>query len=183
MGGFFVDVELEAGHVRLGVYEVDVGLEVDEAFGLGDLLDADVEVVECIFEDVLSAGVVYLFASAFVYFVVFVEGEVEFLVEFADVLTLVGILIYNFVLNLEPDLFVRLLDLELLPLFVVDLELALDQVFGIFLADVPVLGQQVDVLGLQIQVQVLDFVEPESADLEVFGELLDFLALEAQVVD
>ena len=100
MGGFFVDIELEAGHVRLGVYEVDVGLEVDEAFGFGDLLDADVEVVECIFEDVLSAGVVYLFASAFVYFVVFVEGEVEFLVEFADVLTLVGILIYNFVLNL-----------------------------------------------------------------------------------
>ena len=51
-----------------------------------------------------------------------------------------------------------MLELVLLPFFVVDLLLALEKVQGVFFADVAVLGKELDVLQLKVQVEIFEFV-------------------------
>lgn len=50
-----------------------------------------------------------------------VEGRFEFIVKFVHIFLFILILVIDFTLNLKPYLLVRLLQLVLLPLFVVDL--------------------------------------------------------------
>ena len=90
--------------------------------------------------------------------VIFVKSELQLIVEFVHIFTLVVIFIFYFIFDLEADSLSGLLELVLLPFFVVDLLLALEKVQGVFFADVAVLGKELDVLQLKVHVKILEFV-------------------------
>jgi hypothetical protein len=86
-------------------------------------------------------------------FVLVIESmkfNLQFLIEFTHIFRLVCILIQNLVLDLKSYLFVWLFQLELFAFLMVDLLFASYQIFRILFTDVPVLGQQLDMLYLKV---------------------------------
>lgn len=90
--------------------------------------------------------------------VVLIKSKLQLIVKFVYILTLIVVLFLNLVLYLEADSSSGLLQLVLLSLFVVDLLFSFEEVQGVFFADVAVLGKELDVLQLKVQVEIFELI-------------------------
>jgi hypothetical protein len=124
-----LSLALKARHIGGGIHEGDVVLEVYDGLRLGDIFNADVEVIECVLEDVLGEGFEVLHGfGLFAAEVVLIEGSLQLFIECVHILTFILVLILDLIFYLEADPLVRLLQFVLLSLLVVDLLLTLQQV-------------------------------------------------------
>lgn len=77
---FVLHIQHKVVHISLSVNKIDIAFEVNETLSFRYLLNPYIKVIQSVLKDVLSTGVVYLFACMFVFFIIFLESHLQIFV-------------------------------------------------------------------------------------------------------
>ena len=159
----FFYIKFETLHIGGHFNKGDVMFEIDYTLCLGYIFHLNIKIFECIFEDSIDiffwkVGLIECKPNSFLFFFIVKKCILQLLIEFVDILTLMDILVLDLMLDLYLHFFMGLFHLVFYSFLVIYLLLPLKKIQSVLFRNISVLGQQIDMLGLQVEIKIFYLV-------------------------